>query len=154
KWCLNKLVKLFVFGDSYADTGNYLNSSSYKPPYGMIFPSKPSGSFSYGHILTDYIFNSLPQFIVPSSYMKIKSPAPYSLRNFSKLQYGMNFAYGGTSMFNTFIDGPNMTLQIYSFEELIQQNVYTKLDIESSVALISVCCNDYLTFLLNKRVEH
>jgi len=48
-------LKLFVFGDSYVDTGNYLNSPSYKPPYGMTFPGKPSGRFSDGRILTDYV---------------------------------------------------------------------------------------------------
>lgn len=53
----NNFVKLFVFGDSYVDTGNYLNSPSYKPPYGMTFPGKPSGRFSDGRILTDYVGN-------------------------------------------------------------------------------------------------
>jgi hypothetical protein len=47
-------VKLFVFGDSYADTGNALNATSYKPPYGITFPGKPAGRFSDGRILTDH----------------------------------------------------------------------------------------------------
>ncbi|PNX97182.1 GDSL esterase/lipase [Trifolium pratense] len=51
-------VKLFVFGDSYADTGNYLNSPSYTTPYGRTFPGKPSGRFSDGRVLTDYVGNS------------------------------------------------------------------------------------------------
>ncbi|KAK2403958.1 GDSL esterase/lipase [Trifolium repens] len=131
-------VKLFVFGDSYADTGNYLSSVSYKPPYGNTFPGKPSGRFSDGRILTDYV----------ASFLKIESPAPYSLRSSSDLKYGMNFAYGGTGVFNTLVDGPNMTTQIDTFEELIQQNVYTKTDLESSVALVSAAGNDYLKFLL------
>ena len=60
----------------------------------------------------------------------------------------MNFAYGGTGVFNTLVDGANMTTQIDTFEELIQQNVYTKTDLESSVALVSAAGNDYLKFLL------
>lgn len=49
-------MKLFVFGDSYVDTGNWDKSSgSWHSPYGMTFPRKPSGRFSDGHILTDYI---------------------------------------------------------------------------------------------------
>jgi hypothetical protein len=52
-------VKLFVFGDSYADTGNALNATSYKPPYGITFPGKPAGRYSDGRILTDYIGNYL-----------------------------------------------------------------------------------------------
>lgn len=55
-------LKLFVFGDSYVDTGNFLNSPSYKPPYGITFPHQPSGRFSDGRVLTDYIGNS-PIFI-------------------------------------------------------------------------------------------
>ncbi|XP_045792947.1 GDSL esterase/lipase At5g03610-like [Trifolium pratense] len=130
-------VKLFVFGDSYADTGNFLNAPSYTAPYGMTFPGKPSGRFSDGRILTDYI----------ASFMKIESPAPFSLRGSSELKYGMNFAYGGTGVFNTLVHGPNMTTQIDKFEELIQQNVYTKIDLESSIALVSVAGNDYYNFL-------
>ncbi|CAJ2629475.1 unnamed protein product [Trifolium pratense] len=131
-------VKLFVFGDSYADTGNYLSSASYQPPYGNTFPGKPSGRFSDGRIITDYV----------ASFLKIESPAPYSLRNSSDLKYGINFAYGGTGVFDTLIDGPNMTTQIDTFEELIQQNLYTKTDLESSIALVSAAGNDYLKFLL------
>jgi hypothetical protein len=48
-------VKLFVFGDSYVDTGNFLNSGSYNPPYGISFPGKPTGRFCNGRILTDYV---------------------------------------------------------------------------------------------------
>lgn len=48
---------LIVFGDSYADTGNWPKSTaiSWKKPYGMTFPGEPSGRFSDGLILTDYI---------------------------------------------------------------------------------------------------
>ncbi|KAL5069147.1 hypothetical protein RYX36_020034 [Vicia faba] len=129
--------KLFVFGDSYADTGNFLNSPSYKPPYGITFPHQPSGRFSDGRVLTDYIASSL----------NIKSPAPYSLRNSSDLQFGINFAYGGTGVFDTFLKGPNMTIQINSFEEIIKQNIYTKSDIDYSVALVTVAGNDYFQYL-------
>ncbi|CAK8573053.1 unnamed protein product [Lathyrus sativus] len=133
-------LKLFVFGDSYVDTGNFLNflnSSAYKPPYGITFPRQPSGRFSDGRILTDYIAWSL----------NIKSPAPYSLRNSSDLQFGINFAYGGTGVFDTFLKGPNMSIQIDKFEELIKQNIYTKSDIDSSVALVSNAGNDYFQYL-------
>jgi len=51
-------VKLFVFGDSYVDTGNSVNSISYKPPSGITFPGTPAGRFSDGCVLTDYIGTS------------------------------------------------------------------------------------------------
>ncbi|CAK7325255.1 unnamed protein product [Dovyalis caffra] len=52
----NGSLKLFVFGDSYADTGNWEKSAaSWKEPYGFTFPGKPAGRFSDGRVLTDYI---------------------------------------------------------------------------------------------------
>ncbi|XP_068490875.1 GDSL esterase/lipase At5g03610-like isoform X2 [Phaseolus vulgaris] len=134
-------VKLFVFGDSYVDTGNSVNSISYKPPSGITFPGTPAGRFSDGCVLTDYI----------ASYLKIKSPTPYVFRNSSEQQHGINFAHGGTGIFNTLADGPNMTVQIDSFEKLIQQKIYTKADLESSVALVNAAGNDYATFLQRKQ---
>nr|DAD28784.1 TPA_asm: hypothetical protein HUJ06_030251 [Nelumbo nucifera] len=51
------LSKLFVFGDSYADTGNNQKSTSrsWKVPYGTTFPGEPAGRFSDGRVLTDYV---------------------------------------------------------------------------------------------------
>lgn len=50
-------IKLFVFGDSYVDTGNWPKSmsSSWKEPYGYTYPGYPSGRFSDGLVLTDFI---------------------------------------------------------------------------------------------------
>ena len=50
-------TKLFVFGDSYSDTGNNRKSeaSSWKYPYGITFPGKPTGRFSDGRVLTDFL---------------------------------------------------------------------------------------------------
>ncbi|KAJ7970559.1 GDSL esterase/lipase [Quillaja saponaria] len=136
----NGTAKLFVFGDSYADTGNSPVSwaGSWKQPYGVTFPGKPAGRFSDGRVLTDYI----------ALFLRIRSPIPYKWRKYvnkSKLRYGMNFAYGGTGVFNTLIDQPNMTLQIDFFKKLIQQKVYTKQDLDSSIAFLSVAGNDYYT---------
>ncbi|XP_019430987.1 PREDICTED: GDSL esterase/lipase At5g03610-like [Lupinus angustifolius] len=134
-------VKLFVFGDSYVDTGNYLNSTSYKPPNGITFPGYPAGRFGNGRILTDYL----------ASFLKTETPIPYALKNSSNLQNGMNFAFGGTGVFQTKVDGPNLTVQIDSLEQLIKQNVYSKSDVESSIVLVNTCGNDYVTFLLKDK---
>lgn len=47
---------LFVFGDSYADTGNtpVIISPSWRFPYGITFPGKPTGRFGDGRVSTDY----------------------------------------------------------------------------------------------------
>ncbi|KAL4357695.1 GDSL esterase/lipase At5g03610 [Arachis hypogaea] len=129
----NGNVKLFVFGDSYVDTGNFIHSQSYKPPCGITFPGHPGGRFCDGRVLTDYL----------ALYLKIDSPIPNAYRNASNIQNGINFAYGGTGVFDTHIDGPNLTAQINTFEQLIQQNLYTKTDLQSSFVLVNAGGNDY-----------
>ncbi|KAJ6325627.1 hypothetical protein OIU76_012667 [Salix suchowensis] len=68
--------KLFVFGDSYVDTGNWPRNvrGPWKEPYGKT--------------------------IFPASFLGIESPTPYQLRNTSKnTQQGLNFALGGSGVF-------------------------------------------------------
>ncbi|KAH7856020.1 hypothetical protein Vadar_031672 [Vaccinium darrowii] len=134
-------VKLFVFGDSYADTGNCPKSlaSSWKEPYGITFPGEPAGRFSNGRVLTDYI----------ASFLGIPSPLPYQLRKTGKESsaLGMNFAYGGTGVFNTLAKEPNMTTQIDLFQQLVEEKLYTKQDLNSSIAVVSVGGNDYATHM-------
>ncbi|XP_060675989.1 GDSL esterase/lipase At5g03610-like isoform X2 [Ziziphus jujuba] len=137
-------VKLFVFGDSYADTGNSNKSYavSWKQPYGITFPRKPAGRFSDGRVLTDYLAWSLG----------IRSLVPYTRRGDVEkweVQNGMNFAYGGTGVFNTLEKAPNMSTQISFFQQLLQQKWYTKQDLNSSIALLSLAGNDYGTFVVN-----
>ncbi|XP_022862678.1 GDSL esterase/lipase At5g03610-like isoform X2 [Olea europaea var. sylvestris] len=137
-------TKLFVFGDSYADTGNVKKSlaNSWKEPYGSTFPGKPAGRFSDGRILTDYL----------ATFLGLKSPVAYKWRNLRKQKwnYGMNFAYGGSGVFNTFGDLlPNISTQIDFFEKLINDSVYTKWDLQSSAVLVSLAGNDYAAYLAN-----
>ncbi|XP_068655858.1 GDSL esterase/lipase At5g03610-like [Aristolochia californica] len=65
--------KLFVFGDSYADTGNGGKDSvaSWKEPYGITFPGNPTGRWSDGRVMTDLF----------ASFLGLHSPEPYQLRN-------------------------------------------------------------------------
>ncbi|XP_062117564.1 GDSL esterase/lipase At5g03610-like [Humulus lupulus] len=131
-------TKLFVFGDSYSDTGNNRKSegTSWKYPYGITFPGKPTGRFSDGRVLTDFL----------AKFVGVKSPIPYQWRKvvgYKHLKYGMNFAHGGTGVFNTLVMDPNMTAQIDSFKELINHSVFTPKDLQSAVALVTVAGNDY-----------
>ncbi|KAL5067737.1 hypothetical protein RYX36_018624, partial [Vicia faba] len=136
------LKELFIFGDSYVDTGNTPKSDlgSWKKPYGITFPGKPAGRFSDGRVLSDFI----------AKYLGLRSPIPHKFRNIvakNYLKYGMNFAYGGTGVFDTAISGPNVTSQIDSFNQLVQENVYTQSDITKSIAYVSVAGNDYSHYL-------
>ncbi|XP_077230685.1 GDSL esterase/lipase At5g03610-like [Tasmannia lanceolata] len=133
--------KLFVFGDSYADTGNLpkAESRSWKQPYGITFPGKPTGRWSNGRVLTDYLASFLG-IHTPIAYKWLKL-GPRPRRN------GMNFAYGGTGVFNTLVPALNLTAQIDLFQQMIQKGVFTKHDVESSIALVSVVGNDYFMYL-------
>jgi len=51
---------VWVFGDSYADTGNLGDlgrelTRVWYDPYGVTFPGRPTGRFSDGRVLTDFI---------------------------------------------------------------------------------------------------
>ncbi|KAK7268411.1 hypothetical protein RIF29_21109 [Crotalaria pallida] len=70
----NPVKKLFVFGDSYVDTGNFLHSGSYKPPSGITFPGTPAGRFGNGRVLTDYLGNII--FFSSSLYYSLLRKTP------------------------------------------------------------------------------
>ncbi|KAM7468276.1 hypothetical protein LguiB_015838 [Lonicera macranthoides] len=139
--------KLFVFGDSYSDTGNDNKTEvySWSVPYGITFPGNPTGRFSDGRVLTDFI----------AKFLGIKSPIPYEQRVglAKRWRYGMNFAYGGTGVFKTDINEPNMTTQIHRFENVINSNnrsVYHKKELENcSLALVTLSGNDYSYYISN-----
>ncbi|EOA34211.1 hypothetical protein CARUB_v10021720mg [Capsella rubella] len=135
-------TKLFVFGDSYVDTGNIKmhDAPSWEVPYGITFPRKPSGRFSDGRVSTDYL----------AKLLGLKSPIPYQWKDYAgheRLEYGMNFGVGGTGVFETINSNMTMTYQINLFEQLIG-DVYSPSDLSSSLALVSVAGNDYITYIL------
>ena len=61
--------------------------------------------------------------------------------------YGMNFAYGGTGLFDTLVKAPNMTTQINLFQQVLEYKLYSKRDLNSSIALVSLAGNDYFAYL-------
>lgn len=65
----------------------------------------------------------------------------------TSLEYGMNFAFGGTGVFDTLVSAPNMTIQIDLFQRQLQKKLYTKVDLNSSIALVSLAGNDYTAYL-------
>jgi len=69
----------------------------------------------------------------------------------AKTQFGMNFAYGGTGVFDTYVPLPNMTVQINLFEDVIsREKVYMGTDLQSSIALVSLAGNDYATLRMRE----
>lgn len=86
----------------------------------------------------------------------IKTPFAYLWKYYvgkEQLRYGMNFAYGGTGVFNTKSTSPNMTIQINLFEQLLGDIYSQQSDLSSSLALVSVAGNDYSNYLaLNRSI--
>ncbi|CAL9115016.1 unnamed protein product [Musa textilis] len=99
---------IFSFGDSLADTGNYLLSCGGKPshvgqpPYGETFFHHPTGRYSDGRIMIDFIAQAVGLPFV----------RPYLAGNCAEdFRYGANFAVGGaTALDNQFFR--SMGLQI------------------------------------------
>ncbi|CAH2059096.1 unnamed protein product [Thlaspi arvense] len=134
---------LFVFGDSYADTGNTpaTFAASWRFPYGITFPGKPAGRFTDGRVSTDYL----------AKYLGLRTPIAYKWRRLvlprKVVKNGINFAYGGAGVFETmFKVVPNASVQINFFEQLVRKKVYSQADLNSSVALFSIVGNDYITY--------
>ncbi|KAF3774513.1 hypothetical protein EJ110_NYTH51543 [Nymphaea thermarum] len=113
-------------------------STSWKDPYGITFPGKPSGRFSDGRVLINYV----------AAYMGIPTRITCRTRHLvagMRKYLGMNFAYGGTGVLDTLVPLPIMITQIDSYEQLIQLGDYIESDLNSSIALVSVAGNDYDT---------
>lgn len=81
--------------------------------------------------------------------MGIKTPVPYRYRKElgGRLKYGLNFAYGGTGVFDTPAPEPNMTTQIDFLQQLLNDSVYSKRALKTSVALVSLAGNDYSNYI-------
>lgn len=58
----------------------------------------------------------------------------------------MNFAVGGTGVFDTGDFQRNLTVQIDVFERQIKNGIFSLCDLDSSIALVAVSGNDYGTY--------
>uniref|UniRef100_A0A0E0M4P8 GDSL esterase/lipase n=1 Tax=Oryza punctata TaxID=4537 RepID=A0A0E0M4P8_ORYPU len=128
--------QLWVFGDSYADTGNLGNlgrelTHAWYYPYGVTFPRHPTGRFSDGRVLTDFV----------ASAVGIATPVAYKLRRRGHggelVSRGMNFAVGGSGVLDTGYFQRNISTQIDLFQKQLRGCGPT------GVALVVVSGNDY-----------
>ncbi|KAH9311071.1 hypothetical protein KI387_026106 [Taxus chinensis] len=136
---------LFVFGDSFADTGNrdpynQTLSQSWRRPYGLTWPGYPAGRFSSGKIQTDF-WGDILGLPCPVSYELLKSHDCET--DAEKIRQGVNFAVGGSGIFRAhrFTTVPE---QVKQFKKLIAASSgFDSLRLSRSVALISAAGNDY-----------
>ncbi|CAN8313537.1 unnamed protein product [Cochlearia groenlandica] len=141
-----KAHRLFVFGDSYADTGNLEQSGeSWKPPYGITFPRKPSGRFSDGLTSTDFLVKMLG----------VKPPNLWRTHHKKKnaLKQGINLAFGESGLFkDPAAPIPELTEQIFLFSDLlpVEFNSMEKIT-PNDISFISYVGKEYLDFMKHNR---
>ncbi|XP_057835338.2 GDSL esterase/lipase At5g03610, partial [Cryptomeria japonica] len=141
----DKAQALFVFGDSYADTGNKdpYNQSINQPwrkPYGLTWPGFPAGRFSSGKTQTDF-WGDILGLPSPIAYELLKSHDCKATAK--KIRHGVNFAVGGSAIFQAY-GFITVAEQVKQFKKLIggSQGFYSH-KLSQSVVLISAAGNDY-----------
>uniref|UniRef100_A0A804UC32 GDSL esterase/lipase n=1 Tax=Zea mays TaxID=4577 RepID=A0A804UC32_MAIZE len=90
-------TSLFALGDSYIDAGNFVTMATPvapvwvdKPPYGMTFFERPTGRFSDGRVIVDFVAAALGVPFLPASLAN-SSDDDVARRG------GVNFAVGGAT---------------------------------------------------------
>ncbi|PWZ36881.1 GDSL esterase/lipase [Zea mays] len=117
--------KLFVFGDDYADTGNYPLADLSKTTRAWYYPygsndkdhgMSASGRFSNGLVLPDFIARILG---------REESPPAESKREQDGVDpFGMNFAVGGAGVVEGTREAPKLGTQVDRFRRLMIASVH------------------------------
>ncbi|PQP97794.1 GDSL esterase/lipase 5-like [Prunus yedoensis var. nudiflora] len=144
----SRTVALFIFGDSTVDPGNnnYINTipenQAHYKPYGQNgFFQHPTGRFSDGRIIVDYI----------ADYAKLPLIPPF-LQPSVDYTNGVNFASAGAGVLSETNQGLVIDLQtqLKNFEEVQKSltekfgEVKAKEVISEAVYFISIGSNDYM----------
>ncbi|GJM89022.1 hypothetical protein PR202_ga05618 [Eleusine coracana subsp. coracana] len=150
-------TSMFTLGDSYMDTGNFVIMASPaiptvfdKPPYGMTFFGHPTGRYSDGRVIIDFIAEALGLPLLPAF-----------LSNSSDVSRGVNFAVGGATAIDVgFFERNNLVqfkllnnslhVQLGWFEELIRPSLCNATEGVPQRALSAILT----TCLLQRRTHH
>ncbi|PWA14360.1 Lipase, GDSL [Artemisia annua] len=141
---------LFVFGDSFFDPGNnnYINTSTLDqanfPPYGETHFHFPTGRFSDGRIIPDFILEYAKLPLIPP-YMSPRSQMYYRI--------GANFASAGAGALAETFQGAVISLKTQlsnhkTVEERLRKiygNTEAKNTLSKAVYLFSIGTNDYIS---------
>ncbi|XP_062154192.1 GDSL esterase/lipase 5-like isoform X2 [Alnus glutinosa] len=148
-----KHVGLFIFGDSFLDAGNnnYINTTTLDQanfwPYGETYFKLPTGRFSDGRLVSDFIeLPLIPPFLQPGN------PQYYN---------GVNFASAGAGALVQTFQGEVIDLktQLYYYKKVEAWlrhklgNAEAKTTLSRAVYLFSIGSNDYMSpFLTNSTI--
>ena len=145
---------IFIFGDSIFDAGNnHFNRNCTAqadfPPYGSNFFHHPTGRFTNGRTVADFI----SQFIaigLQEPYME----AEIAIRNGSRRDYpknGINFASAGSGVLretNKELEIISIQDQLKQFQDLVNQNQIEKILVQKSLFLFESGSNDIYSYFL------
>ncbi|KAI5016309.1 hypothetical protein ZWY2020_006160 [Hordeum vulgare] len=136
---------MFMFGDSFADTGNLPRTNSrsslsrqWHYPYGTFNGSRsgnPLGRFSNYLVQPDIIARMLGRLVGPPAYKR-------TVKHYCDPS-GMSFAVGGSGVFEVPENLTTLSQQIDNFERLIKDRTISKWHLADSVALVAISGNDY-----------
>ncbi|XP_021688461.2 GDSL esterase/lipase 2 [Hevea brasiliensis] len=147
QWSKKNHVALFIFGDSLFDAGNnnYLKNAAGRAnfwPYGETFFNYPTGRFSDGRVISDFI----------AEYLKLPLISPYLQPGDYQFMDGVNFASGGAgALVETYqgmvIDLKTQLNYFKNVEKQLRQKLgesETKTLLSRAIYLFSIGTNDYL----------
>ncbi|RDX84131.1 GDSL esterase/lipase 5 [Mucuna pruriens] len=144
-----KHVPFFIFGDSFLDAGNnnYINTTTLDQanfwPYGETYFKFPTGRFSDGRLLSDFI----------AEYANLPLVAPFLQPGNSQYYGGVNFASGGAGALVETFEGSVIPFktQARNFKKVTVSlrhklgSSEAKLLLSSAVYMFSIGSNDYLS---------
>ncbi|KAF7843656.1 GDSL esterase/lipase 5 [Senna tora] len=143
---------LFVFGSSVFDPGNnnYINTTTSSQanfwPYGETFFRYPTGRFSDGRLIADFI----------TEYAQLPSILPYLHPSYQSYIHGANFASGGSGALVETNKGLVIDLktQLRNFRK-VRETLRQRLGedeaarlVSKAVYLFNIGSNDYTVYLL------
>ncbi|KAJ6348018.1 hypothetical protein OIU76_004502 [Salix suchowensis] len=147
-------VAFFIFGDSFLDAGNnnYINTTTLDQanfwPYGETYFEFPTGRFSDGRLVPDFI----------AKYANLPFIPPFLQPGMDQYYHGVNFASAGAgALVETFkgdvIDLKTQLRYYKKVENWLRHklgNDEARMTISKAVHLFSIGSNDYLSpFLTN-----
>ncbi|CAL0317979.1 unnamed protein product [Lupinus luteus] len=142
-------VALFIFGDSFLDAGNnnYINTTTLDQanfwPYGITYFNFPTGRFSDGRLVSDFI----------AEYANLPLIPPFMEPGNIQYNSGVNFASGGAGALVETFQGSVISLetQAINFNKVVTR-LRDKLGsseaenlISTAVYMFSIGTNDYLS---------
>ncbi|KAL6606629.1 hypothetical protein ACP70R_042282 [Stipagrostis hirtigluma subsp. patula] len=136
----DRITKILVFGDSFADNGNNrpndktlrFATRDWFYPYGItdeLHDKKPTGRFSNALVQSDFLAKILGS---------EQSPPPYMEKGAEEMDdAGMNFAVGGAGVFEVEMHYPTIRDQIQQLQDMINNDLADGRDLQQSVALVA-----------------